>query len=156
MKMRGNTSGKVNLAAGAIGSPHLLQISGVGAADHLSRIGCDVRHNLPAVGANLQDHYATRLTYRVHGADTISNRAADFRCSQRLLNIVSVKNQYCSSALRRFCFKVDKASLIQIFRLISHPEHTNGMQSLEKKQDLWQAAQAKSVMSERKTNRFSI
>ena len=40
MKMRANTSRKrVNPAAGAIGSPHLLQISGVGAADHLIELG---------------------------------------------------------------------------------------------------------------------
>ena len=63
------------LCAGAINSPHLLQVSGIGAAEHLQDIGCDVRHNLPAVGDNFQDHYATRLTYRVRDVDTINNRA---------------------------------------------------------------------------------
>ena len=63
------------LCAGAINSPHLLQVSGIGAAEHLKDIGCDVRHNLPAVGDNFQDHYATRLTYRVRDVDTINNRA---------------------------------------------------------------------------------
>ncbi len=63
------------IAAGAVNSPHLLQISGIGAADHLREIGCEVLHDLPGVGSNLQDHFATRLTYRVRGVDTINNRA---------------------------------------------------------------------------------
>jgi choline dehydrogenase-like flavoprotein len=46
---------EVVLAAGAIGSPHLLQLSGVGAPDDLRAAGVDVRHALPGVGRNLQD-----------------------------------------------------------------------------------------------------
>jgi choline dehydrogenase len=49
-------AGKVILAAGAISSPQLLQLSGVGAADHLRGLGIDVVHDLPGVGQNLQDH----------------------------------------------------------------------------------------------------
>jgi choline dehydrogenase len=48
--------GDVILCGGAIGSPQLLQISGVGAADHLRGIGVDVVADLPGVGENLQDH----------------------------------------------------------------------------------------------------
>jgi choline dehydrogenase len=48
--------GEVILCGGAIGSPQLLQISGVGAADHLRGIGVDVVADLPGVGENLQDH----------------------------------------------------------------------------------------------------
>jgi choline dehydrogenase len=47
---------EVILAAGALGSPQLLMLSGVGPADHLREVGVDVVHDLPAVGANLQDH----------------------------------------------------------------------------------------------------
>lgn len=47
---------EVVLAAGAIGSPHLLMLSGVGPADVLDRHGIRVRHELPGVGANLMDH----------------------------------------------------------------------------------------------------
>jgi choline dehydrogenase len=46
----------VILAAGAFGSPHLLQLSGIGAPDHLRTLGVPVRHELPAVGENLNDH----------------------------------------------------------------------------------------------------
>ncbi len=44
------------LAAGAIGSPQLLMLSGIGPAEHLREVGLDVRHDLPGVGENLQDH----------------------------------------------------------------------------------------------------
>jgi choline dehydrogenase-like flavoprotein len=47
---------EVILAAGAIGSPRLLQLSGIGPADHLRPLGIDVLHDLPGVGENLQDH----------------------------------------------------------------------------------------------------
>ncbi len=49
-------SGEVVLSAGAIGSPRLLQLSGIGPADHLSGLGIDVVLDCPAVGENLQDH----------------------------------------------------------------------------------------------------
>jgi choline dehydrogenase len=49
-------AGEVILCGGAINSPQLLQLSGVGAADHLRGIGVDVVADLPGVGENLQDH----------------------------------------------------------------------------------------------------
>ncbi len=57
-------SKEVVLAAGAVGSPHLLQLSGIGPADHLKSVGVDVVHDLPGVGANLQDHLFTVVQYR--------------------------------------------------------------------------------------------
>ena len=47
---------EVILSAGSIGSPHLLQLSGIGPADVLNEAGIDVVHDLPGVGKNLQDH----------------------------------------------------------------------------------------------------
>lgn len=44
------------VSSGAIGSPWLLMLSGIGPADHLTKVGVDVIHNLPGVGSNLQDH----------------------------------------------------------------------------------------------------
>ena len=49
-------AGEVMLCGGAINSPQLLQLSGVGAADELRALGIDVVHDLPGVGENLQDH----------------------------------------------------------------------------------------------------
>lgn len=47
---------EVILASGAIGSPRLLMLSGIGPADHLRKVGVEVVHDLPGVGENLQDH----------------------------------------------------------------------------------------------------
>jgi choline dehydrogenase len=47
---------EVILSGGSINSPQLLMLSGIGPADHLKEMGIDVRHNLPGVGRNLQDH----------------------------------------------------------------------------------------------------
>lgn len=47
---------EVIVSSGAIGSPRLLMLSGIGPADHLREVGIDVVHDLPGVGANLQDH----------------------------------------------------------------------------------------------------
>jgi len=47
---------EVILSAGSIGSPHILQLSGVGPAQVLKDAGIDVKHDLPGVGQNLQDH----------------------------------------------------------------------------------------------------
>jgi choline dehydrogenase len=49
-------AGEVILCGGAFNSPQLLQVSGVGDADHLRAVGVDVVHHLPGVGENLQDH----------------------------------------------------------------------------------------------------
>ncbi|MBT8065243.1 MAG: choline dehydrogenase [Gammaproteobacteria bacterium] len=48
--------GRIILSGGAINSPQLLMLSGVGPADHLRTVGIEVRHDLPGVGRNLQDH----------------------------------------------------------------------------------------------------
>jgi choline dehydrogenase len=66
---------EVILSAGAIGSPHILQLSGIGDPEHLSRVGIPVHHALPGVGQNLQDHYIARVSYSVAGAPTMNERS---------------------------------------------------------------------------------
>jgi len=56
---------EVILCSGAIASPHLLLLSGIGPAEHLQAMGIPVVHDLPQVGRNLQDHFQARLAYRV-------------------------------------------------------------------------------------------
>jgi choline dehydrogenase len=56
---------EVILSAGALQSPQLLQLSGIGPAHLLQRHGIDVVHDLPGVGQNLQDHLQFRLMFRV-------------------------------------------------------------------------------------------
>ncbi|MBV9862735.1 MAG: GMC family oxidoreductase N-terminal domain-containing protein, partial [Alphaproteobacteria bacterium] len=66
---------EVILSAGAIGSPHILQLSGVGDPDLLGRVGVPVHHELRGVGRNMQDHYVVRVTYPIHGMATANERA---------------------------------------------------------------------------------
>jgi choline dehydrogenase-like flavoprotein len=64
--------GEVILSAGAIGSPHLLMLSGVGPAEHLAQHDIDVVLDKPGVGANLQDHLQLRTIYKVTGVKTLN------------------------------------------------------------------------------------
>ncbi|WP_382327687.1 GMC family oxidoreductase [Hydrogenophaga sp. UC242_50] len=63
---------EVVLCAGAIGSPQILQLSGIGPAALLRQHGIDVVVDLPGVGANLQDHLQIRSVYTVNGAPTLN------------------------------------------------------------------------------------
>ena len=64
--------GEVILAAGAIGSPQILQLSGIGAPDWLGELGIPVLHALEGVGRNLQDHLQQRAIYKVNGVKTLN------------------------------------------------------------------------------------
>jgi choline dehydrogenase len=61
------------LSAGAVRSPQLLELSGIGDPLHLERLGVPVVHALKGVGANLQDHLMTRLTYESSVHSTVND-----------------------------------------------------------------------------------
>ena len=67
--------GEVILAAGAINTPKLLELSGIGDPEVLARHGIEVAHELPGVGAGLQDHLQIRTVHRVTGARTLNQLA---------------------------------------------------------------------------------
>lgn len=66
--------GEIILSAGAVNSPALLQLSGVGPADWLAEHGIAPVHELPGVGRNLQDHLQQRAIFKVQGAETLNSR----------------------------------------------------------------------------------
>ena len=68
--------GEVILAAGSIGSPHLLMLSGVGPAAQLAKFGIPVVLDKPGVGANLHDHLQLRMIYKVSGIKTLNETYA--------------------------------------------------------------------------------
>ena len=72
---KADAAAEVILSAGAIGSPHILQLSGVGDPDHLGRVGIEARHALPGVGRNFQDHYIARVACAVAGARTLNEKS---------------------------------------------------------------------------------
>ncbi len=65
---------EVILAAGAIGSPQILELSGIGDGDRLQQAGIETLHYLPGVGENLQDHLQIRSVYKVHNTVTLNQR----------------------------------------------------------------------------------
>ena len=79
------------LAAGAIGSPQLLQLSGIGPGERLRRLGIGVNHALTGVGENLQDHLQVRCAYKVTGIETLNERA------QSLLHKARIGLEYAIS-----------------------------------------------------------
>jgi choline dehydrogenase len=70
---------EVILSGGAVNSPHLLQVSGIGPAAHLAGIGVEVVQDMPQVGANLQDHYVARVQHRVKDAISTNQLARGLR-----------------------------------------------------------------------------
>ena len=70
---------EVILSAGAVNSPQLLQLSGIGPGDLLRQHGIAVRHEMAGIGANLQDHLQLRCAWRLNGAKTLNTMANSLR-----------------------------------------------------------------------------
>ena len=66
---------EVALCAGAVGTPQLLQLSGIGAGSLMQEQGLVLRHELPGVGENLQDHLQIRAVFQVQGTRTLNTMA---------------------------------------------------------------------------------
>jgi len=72
--VRYEASREVILCAGALGSPAILQRSGIGPADHLRAIGVNVLHDSPGVGANLREHRALVMQWKTKTPEVSQNR----------------------------------------------------------------------------------
>ena len=70
-----SASTEVILSAGSIGSPQLLQLSGIGPAALLQQHGITLAQDAPGVGANLQDHLQIRAVFKVNGVKTLNTQA---------------------------------------------------------------------------------
>ncbi|WP_135465900.1 GMC family oxidoreductase [Crenalkalicoccus roseus] len=75
---------EVVLSGGAVNSPHLLQLSGIGPAEHLRALGIAVVHDAPQVGRNLQDHYVARVQHRVRDAVSTNQLARGWRLAREV------------------------------------------------------------------------
>ncbi|MGE0388249.1 MAG: GMC family oxidoreductase [Gammaproteobacteria bacterium] len=76
------------LGAGAIGTPHLLELSGVGAGARLQALGIPVVHDLPAVGEYLQDHYLVWIKQRLAHVPSMNAEVRGLRAARNLLAYV--------------------------------------------------------------------
>ena len=75
----------VILSAGAVQSPQLLELSGIGRADVLREHGIEVQHELPGVGENYRDHYAARINWRVNQRITLNEDTRGLRLAREVL-----------------------------------------------------------------------
>ncbi len=76
--VRASASHDVLLCAGSVGTPQLLQLSGIGPAPLLQAHGIEVKVDAPGVGANLQDHLQIRAIYKVQGVPTLNMIASSW------------------------------------------------------------------------------
>lgn len=77
-RLHARIRGEIILAAGAINSPAILELSGIGQHERLSSLGIGTVLDLPGVGENLQDHLQLRSIFRISGAKTLNDRARGF------------------------------------------------------------------------------
>ncbi len=75
---------EVLLCAGAVQSPQILELSGIGKPDVLQQQGIEVLHALSGVGENYQDHYIIRMVWKVVGAPTLNERSHGFALAKEI------------------------------------------------------------------------
>ena len=80
---------EVILSGGAINSPQLLHLSGIGPYGLLQGLGIEVKHVLAGVGENLRDHYAPRFTARVKSIDTFNERSRGLKLVREVVKYVT-------------------------------------------------------------------
>ncbi|MGI4766177.1 MAG: GMC family oxidoreductase [Janthinobacterium lividum] len=85
-EVEARVAGEVILAAGAIGSPQILHLSGIGRPDWMAPLGIATVLERPGVGANLQDHLQQRAIYKVTGAKTL-NESYHFLPTRALMGL---------------------------------------------------------------------
>jgi choline dehydrogenase len=76
---------EVIVSAGAVKSPHILELSGIGQPELLSSLGIEVQHALPGVGENYRDHYAPRMNWRVKLPVTLNERSRGFALAREVI-----------------------------------------------------------------------
>jgi choline dehydrogenase len=76
---------EVIVAAGAVKSPHILELSGIGQPDLLTSLGIPVLHELKGVGENYRDHYAPRMNWRVKLPVTLNERSRGLALAKEVL-----------------------------------------------------------------------
>ncbi len=123
---------EVILCAGAIASPHLLQISGVGDAALLQSLGIKVTQNLPGVGENFRDHYAVRSVVGIQNAETINEKTRGLALAREVIKYaINRKGALALTPTLVYCFwksdeKLDNSDIQITFTPASYPQ---GVQS---------------------------
>ena len=90
--------GEVILSAGSVQSPQLLELSGVGAPEHLASLGIDVVHPLPGVGENYRDHFFPRMSWRATRRITMNERGRGLRLMMEVLRYAATRRGLLAAA----------------------------------------------------------
>lgn len=118
---------EVILCAGAIASPHILQLSGVGDSALLQSLGIPVVHHLPGVGQNFRDHYAVRSVARIQNASTINDRTRGLSFARELFKYaIQRKGALAMTPTLVYCFwksdeRLDNSDIQITFTPASYP-----------------------------------
>jgi choline dehydrogenase len=120
----------VILAAGAVGSPHILQLSGVGDPEHLGRVGIDVRHALRGVGRNMQDHYLARISCSVEGAPSLNQQSRGLGLAGQVLRYLATGNgilTYAASLVAASVKVLPESATPDVQALFAHGSYAPGV-----------------------------
>ncbi len=96
-------SKEIILSAGSIQSPQLLQLSGIGPADHLRALGIDLIQDSPGVGQNLRDHWATMVQYRLKEPISLNGEFSGFRLLANALEYLLFKRGLMATSAYDIC-----------------------------------------------------
>jgi len=88
---------EVILSGGAVNSPQLLQLSGIGEGEHLRSVGIKTRHELPGVGRNLQDHLAAGVKQRASQPITLLDEVKPLRATLGVMQYFLMNSGPCTS-----------------------------------------------------------
>jgi choline dehydrogenase len=94
---------EVILAGGSVGSPQLLELSGVGDGERLKALGIEVVHHLPGVGENLHDHYLARSVWRVRRKVTFNERMRGWRLAAEAAKFVLFRRGLLAICAAQLC-----------------------------------------------------
>jgi len=94
---------EVILSGGAVGSPQILELSGIGQGQRLRDLGIGVVHDLPGVGENLQDHYFVRSSWKVTKPVTFNERLRGLRLVGEVLRYALTRRGVMAVAAAQLC-----------------------------------------------------
>ena len=126
---RVEAAAEVILAAGAIGSPHILQLSGVGDPEHLARVGIPLAQALPGVGRNLQDHYLARVSCRVTGARSLNESSRGLRLAGEVMRYLATGTgmlTYAASLVAASVKVLEESATPDVQCLFAHGSYAAG------------------------------
>ena len=90
-RQEARAGGAVVLSAGAVQSPQLLELSGIGQPELLKSHGIDVAHALPGVGENYRDHYAARFAWRIKQPITLNEQTRGFNMVREVIKYAATR-----------------------------------------------------------------